>query len=213
MTTDPLGLFRDQLVEGVRGDPRRRRRRAAAVAGAAAALVIAAGAVAVSAGGSGDQQVTADSPTSTTTAVRVPGHPSTRAGPLGARRLAGAPAGRRLVRHPGSVDPAAVGRVEPHAPQERVVERGLPRRGRRGEARGVGHLAPARRPVRPRGAGRVAGHQRLHPEHRLVHDRLGDGPDNHRLLGGDRVLQGPRADLRLRGEAAAGGAPTTLGCR
>ena len=130
MSDDPLGSFREQLVDGVRGEPRRRRRRRAVVGAAAAALVVAAGAVAVSARGSDDQHVTADGPTTTTTPpLDVPGHPSTRAGLLGARRLAGAPAGRCLVRHPGPVDPAAVGRVEPHAPQERVVERGLPRGG------------------------------------------------------------------------------------
>jgi hypothetical protein len=67
MTPDPLGSFRDQLVDGVGGEARRVRRRRAVVAGAAAALAVAAGAVAVGTGGAGDQQVHADGSTTTTT--------------------------------------------------------------------------------------------------------------------------------------------------
>ena len=67
MSDDPLGSFREQLVDGVRGEPRRRRRRRAVAGAAAAALLVAAGAVAVSARGSDDQHVTADGTTTTTT--------------------------------------------------------------------------------------------------------------------------------------------------
>jgi hypothetical protein len=72
MSDDPLGSFREQLVDGVRGEPRRRRRRRAVAGAAAAALVVAAAAVAVSARGSDDQHVTADGTPTTTTAPPAP---------------------------------------------------------------------------------------------------------------------------------------------
>jgi hypothetical protein len=79
MTTDPLGSFRDQLVDGVRGEARRRRRRRAIAGGMAAAMAVGVGAVAVAAGGSDDQQVTAEGSTTITTTTAQPDEcPATR---------------------------------------------------------------------------------------------------------------------------------------
>ena len=215
MSDDPLGSFREQLVDGVRGEPRRRRRRRAAVGAAAAALVVAAGAVAVNAGGSDDQHVTADGSTTTTTPPFD--CPVTRAARARARRrrtgTAGPSARWRLVRHrrPWTALPSR--RVEPRAPQERVVEPELPGWRRRGEARGIGHLAPARRPVRAGGARRGAGYQRLHARHRLVHDRLGMDPIRLGCWEVTGSYKGHELSYVYEVRAAARRAPTAVGCR